>query len=94
IQWGELYYDILKNKTVLHMAWKDVQVALFASTVAKPEGTIDRERKRPSKTSTNAHYTRVVFGILAVKVLTIPLFIALYNHFMNDVDRFDQCTSY
>ncbi|KAF2178677.1 hypothetical protein K469DRAFT_599338, partial [Zopfia rhizophila CBS 207.26] len=54
-------------------------VVLFASTIAKPEESIKRERKRPSKTSTNAKYIRLVFGDLAVKVLAIPIFIDLYN---------------
>lgn len=94
LQWGELYWDVSRNKTVLQAAWKDAQVVLFASTVARPEESIERERKRPSKTSTNAKCTRLVFGDLAVKVLAIPLFIDLYNHFMNGVDRFDQCVSY
>ncbi|KAF2175847.1 hypothetical protein K469DRAFT_609391, partial [Zopfia rhizophila CBS 207.26] len=69
-------------------------VVLFASTVAQPEETVKRERKRPAKTSTNAKYTRLVFRDLAVKALSIPVFINLYNHFMNGVDRFDQSTSY
>ena len=94
LQWGELYWDVSKKKTVLQAAWKDAQVVLFASTVANPEDTIERERKRPSKTSTNSACTRLVFGDLAVKVLQIPLFIDLYNHFMNGVDRFNQSTLY
>ncbi|KAF2180499.1 hypothetical protein K469DRAFT_459467, partial [Zopfia rhizophila CBS 207.26] len=94
LQWGELYYDVSDNKTVLQFAWKDAQVVLFASTVARPEETVERERKRPAKTSTNAKCTRLVFGDLAVKVLSIPVFIDLYNYFMNGVDRFDQSTSY
>lgn len=94
LQWGELYWDVSKNKTVLQAAWKDAQVVLFASTVARPGESIMRERKRPAKTSTNSACTRLVFGDLAVKVLPIPLFIDLYNHFMNGVDRFDQTTSY
>ncbi|KAF2183458.1 hypothetical protein K469DRAFT_582850, partial [Zopfia rhizophila CBS 207.26] len=64
-------------------------VVLFASTVAQPKEIVERERKRPAKTSTNAKYIRLVFGDLAVKVLSIPVFINLYNHFMNGVDCFD-----
>ncbi|KAF2177224.1 hypothetical protein K469DRAFT_531974, partial [Zopfia rhizophila CBS 207.26] len=69
-------------------------VILFASTVARPEETVERERKRPARTSTNAKCTRPVFGDLAVKVLEILVFINLYNHFMNGVDHFDQSVSY
>ncbi|KAF2180779.1 hypothetical protein K469DRAFT_591445, partial [Zopfia rhizophila CBS 207.26] len=94
LQWGELYYDLSKNKTVLQAAWKDAQVVLFTNTVAKPEKFIEREQKRPAKTATNAKYTRLIFGDLVVKVLKIPLFIDLYNHYMNGVDQFDQSTSY
>ncbi|KAF2184725.1 hypothetical protein K469DRAFT_579025, partial [Zopfia rhizophila CBS 207.26] len=72
--------------TVRTSRTKHAQVVLFASTVAKPEETIERERKRPAKTSTNAACMRLVFGNLAVKILKIPLFIDLYNHFMNGVD--------
>ncbi|OCK94828.1 uncharacterized protein K441DRAFT_558735, partial [Cenococcum geophilum 1.58] len=70
-------------------AWKDAQVILFASTVTKPEELIKRERKRPTKTSTNAKCMRLVFRDLAVKVLTILVFINLYNYFINGVDRFN-----
>ena len=94
LKWGELYWDISKNKTVLQAAWKDAQVVLFASTVVKPESYVDRMRKRPAKTATNAACTRAVFGNLAIKLLSIPDFIDLYNHYMNGVDRFDQTTSY
>ncbi|KAF2179604.1 hypothetical protein K469DRAFT_595609 [Zopfia rhizophila CBS 207.26] len=94
LEWGELYWDISKKKTVLQAAWKNAQVVLFGSTVAKPNEFVERERKRPVKTSTNAACTRLVFDDLAVKVLRIPLFIDIYNHFMSDVDRFDECTSY
>ena len=89
LQWGELYWDVLNNNTVLQAAWKDAQVVLFASTVARLEEIIERERKRPAKTATNAKCTRLVFGDLAVKLLKIPVFIDLYNHYMNGVDRFD-----
>ena len=74
---------------MLQAAWKDTQVVLFASTITRLGESIIRGRKRPAKTLTNSAYTRLVFGNLAVKVLPIPLFIDLYNHFMNGVDRFN-----
>jgi hypothetical protein len=34
IMWGEAYWALSKNKTVLQAAWRDSQVVLFATTIA------------------------------------------------------------
>ncbi len=51
---------------------------------------IQRLRKRPSPTSTNARIVRPVFGNLLFKWLHIPRVIDDYNHYINDVDRSNQ----
>jgi len=47
---------------------------------------VKREWKRPAKITTNAKYIRLVFRALAVKLLKIPVFINLYNYYINGVD--------
>ena len=94
LEWGKLFGRLSENRKVLQFAWKDQQVVLFMSTVSNGRRTVKRNRKRPSKTSTNARTSRAVFGNEPVKELAIPEFIDLYNHFMNGVDVADQLRSY
>ena len=94
IEWGKLYGGISNDGNVLEFAWKDQQVVLFMSTVSTGTKTVKRMRRRPAKTSTNAKTSRAVFGDQAVKELSIPDFIDLYNHFMNGVDVADQLRCY
>jgi hypothetical protein len=51
------------------------------------EPKILRNRKRPKATSINAKIAREPFGDESIKVLSIPVFIDNYNHYMNGVDR-------
>ena len=67
---------------------------LFMSTVSTERETVKRTRRHPSKTATNARTSRAVFEDSSTKVLAIPEFIDLYNHFMNDVNRADQLRCY
>ena len=55
---------------------------------------IDRNRRRPAKTATNAKTSWTVFGDQPVKKLPISRPIDLYNHYMNDVDVADQLRCY
>ena len=55
---------------------------------------VEKLRRRPVKTSTNARTSRAPFGDLTVKKLPIPDFIDMYNHFMNGVDVADQLRCY
>ena len=55
-----------------------------------PTEEITRHRKRPKKTSTNSIIVREVFNGQPRKELEIPLFIDLYNHYMNSVDVANQ----
>ena len=55
-----------------------------------PTDIIDRERKRPKKTASNATITRKPFGDQSTKMLPIPTFIDDYNHYMRGVDQANQ----
>ena len=110
IEWGRLYGAISEDGNVAQFAWKDQQVVLFMSTVHNGRKKVEKLRslpkhllmfvqveklrRRPAKTSTNARTSRAPFGDLAVKKLPIPDFIDLYNHFMNGVDVADQLRCY
>lgn len=74
--------------------WKDQNFVLLMTTVHTGHETIKRNRRRSPKTATNARTSRAIFGEEAVKELSIPEFIDLYNHFMNGVDIADQIRSY
>jgi hypothetical protein len=56
--------------------------------------TVEKNRKRPKMTSTNARVVRAVFGDSPVKKLFIPLAIDAYNHHMNGVDITNQRRKY
>ena len=73
----------------MQFAWKDSSVVLFMSTVSNGRDTVARLRRRPAKTATNARTTRAPFGDSHIKVLDIPEFIDMYNHYMNRVDISD-----
>ena len=94
LEWGQLYGVISADKRVAQFAWKDQQVVLFMSTIHDGKQQVERLRRRPALTSTNARTSRAPFGNLAVKKLPIPDFIDLYNHFMNGVDVADQLRCY
>jgi hypothetical protein len=49
-----------------------------------------RKRKRPAVISTNAYIVRPIFGDAIKKWLYISRAIDDYNHYMNNVDRFNQ----
>jgi Transposase IS4 len=59
-------------------------------TVHNITDLIERERRRPNKTSTNAAITRKAFGNEARKKLFIPTFIDDYNYHMGGVDLANQ----
>ena len=94
LEWGQLYGSLSSDKKVMQYAWKDQNVLLFMSTVSDPRDTISRLRRRPAKTATNARTSRAIFGEESVKVLDIPAFIDMYNHYMNGVDNADQLRCY
>ena len=64
------------------------------TTVHTGKQYVQKMRRRPVKISINARTSRAFFDDLAVKKLSIPDFIDLYNHFMNDVNVTDQLRCY
>jgi len=67
------------------------------STIHKIDGNenrIERVRRRPRVTSTNATKVREIFGNASKKSLPIPIVIDDYNHFMGRVDIADQLRGY
>ena len=55
---------------------------------------VEKNRKRPKKTSTSASIARAPFGDEFTKVLSIPGIIDGYNNGMNIVDQANQLRSY
>ena len=94
LEWGQLYGSLSSDGKVMQFAWKDQNVVLFMSTVSDPRDTISRLRRRPAKTATNARTSRTPFGEESTKVMDIPAFIDMYNHYMNGVDNADQLRCY
>jgi hypothetical protein len=93
LPWNTIYTIPLEDKKVLCFAWQDNNIVLGMTTVHSIHRTEDlrkRERKHPSKTSTNAHLMKEVFGDSFTKELEIPSFIDDYNHHMGGVDITNQ----
>ena len=65
-------------------------MVLFITTVHTGKEYVERLRRRPGKTATNARTSREIFGEASTKKLSIPLFIDMYNYCMNGVDIADQ----
>ena len=91
-EWNSLYTDI--QNQVLCVAWQDNNTVAALSTVhtvhkdtdwVEPDW-VERLRKRPSKTSTNANTARKPFGEAATAKLKIPRIIDNYNHYIGTVD--------
>jgi len=79
------------NADVLCLCWEDNNVVWFLTTVHNWNDYSLSERRKPRTTSTNAIFTRQVFGNKERKVLPIPKIVNDYNHHMNSVDLADQC---
>jgi hypothetical protein len=55
---------------------------------------IYRMRKRPKKTASNARITREPFRGLPKKILSIPIFIDDYNHYIKRIDQSNQLQAF
>jgi Transposase IS4 len=87
--WNSMLAQIVDS--TLCFLWQDNNAVLGLTTAhCLKDDTIERLRKRPSPTSTNARIVRPVFGDLPFKRLQIPRAIDDYNHYMNGVDRSNQ----
>jgi hypothetical protein len=54
------------------------------------EPKIDRLRKRPKKTASNARITHEPFGENLIKMLSISIFVDNYNHYIRGIDQSNQ----
>ena len=93
-QFSRVYECVFEGGDVAEFAWKDQQIVLFMDTIANGRKTMNSWQRRLAKTNTNAKTSRLILGDEAIKELSIPEFIDLYNHFMNGVDTADQSRNY
>ena len=80
LPWNTLVTTVVQD--ILCLAWQDNNIVLALSnihTVDKAEDFRAKERKRPTKSSTNSRIVRSIFSDSAVKELQIPCFIIDYN---------------
>jgi len=92
LPWGYLSGAVVENTCCL--VWQDNNSVLFMTTYHDITSTVDRIRRRPKKTSSNAVMVRRIFGDESRKKLPIPSFINDYNYHMGSVDIADQLRSY
>jgi Transposase IS4 len=87
--WNSALAEIVES--TLCFLWQDNNAVLSLTTAHYfKDDTVERLRKRPAPTSTNARIIRPVFRDLPAKWLRIPRAIDDYNHYMNGVDRSNQ----
>jgi hypothetical protein len=68
------------------MAWKDNALVLFMTTIEGELDLVERQRKRPSETSTSAKTVRAPFGDNSQALLKIPVLDNKYNYQMGAID--------
>jgi hypothetical protein len=92
LKWGSLQAEIVYD--VLAFLWQDNNAVQGMTTGYTLKEEIEKERKRPKKSSTSAIVARAAFGDQIRKVLPIPGAIEGYNTSMNMVDQANQLRSY
>lgn len=96
LAWNTLS-GIVVNNQVLAVIWMDNALVSMLSTIHKihmDDNFIERIRRCPRNTSTNAANARAVFNGNPTAPLKIPKLIDDYNHNKNGVDLSDQFRSY
>jgi hypothetical protein len=83
--WNSMLATVVDS--TLCMLWQDNNAVLIMTTAFRPDDTIEKLRKRPSLTSTNAYVVCPVFGDLHSKMLRISCAIDAYNYHMSSVDQ-------
>jgi hypothetical protein len=95
LEWDTLSGVVVDD--VLAVLWMDngpVTMLSIIHQINGDENRIERIRRRPRETSTNATKVRAIFGNASKKSLPIPIVIDDYNHFMGGVDIADQLRGY
>jgi len=92
LPWGHVSGEVVRN--VCCLVWQDNSSVLFMTSYHDIKKKVERLRRRPKKTSTNATVVHNIFQDQSRKVLPIPEFIDDYNYHMGSVDIADQLRSY
>ena len=92
LPWGHVSGEVVGN--VCCLVWQDNSSVLFISSYHDIKKKVERLRRWPKKTSTNATVVRDIFQDQSRKVLPISGFIDDYNYHMDSVDIADQLRSY
>jgi hypothetical protein len=85
LQWNAVLAIV--EHDILQFAWQDNSTVLGMTTAFGITDVVERLRKCPKATSSNARGVLPVFAGLKTKLLAIPVAIDSYNHHMNGVDR-------
>jgi hypothetical protein len=91
LDWNTLLAKLVDD--ILCLAWQDNNIVLAMSSIHIVDivkDFIEKSRKRPTKTSTNARIIQKAFSSKHTKKLEIPLFIDDYNHYMGGVNLANQ----
>ena len=92
LPWGHISGEVVGN--VCCLVWQDNSSVLFMTSYHDIRKKVERLRRRPKLTSTNASIVRNIFKEASRKMLPIPEFIDDYNYNMGAVDIADQLRSY
>ena len=80
ILWGTLFHEPSEDGKIQFVAWKDNALVLFITTIEGEFKLVERQRKRPSKTSNSVKTVRQPFGDDPTAILKILVLDNKYNH--------------
>jgi len=92
LPWGHISGEVVGN--VCCLVWQDNSSVLFMTSYHDIRKKVERLRRRPNLTSTNASIVRTIFKEASRKLLPIQEFIDDYNYNMGAADIADQLRSY